>query len=171
MAALEVASRGAIFDDARVYRYVLTRTLKRDATGRTVSFVCLNPSKADEHIDDNTVRRCLRFAHEWGYTHVNVLNIFALRSTDPRALYASADPVGPLNDYWINSRVGCSDLIVAAWGNHGKHLERSKKVRGILSRHMVYCFGITKEGEPKHPLYLPLDAELMPLPQVPSVRG
>jgi hypothetical protein len=34
---------------------------------RTVAFIGLNPSTADEAKDDPTVRRCLRFAFDWGF--------------------------------------------------------------------------------------------------------
>ena len=47
---------------------------------------------------------------------VDVVNVFALRSTDPAALSKHPDPRGPENEnYLLNARRkhGCSSLVVA----------------------------------------------------------
>lgn len=150
----------AVFSDDRVYRYTLERdvgTLLTAASGRDaeVLFVMLNPSTADEHVNDPTVRRCEDFACVWGYTKLTVCNLFALRSTDPRVLSIHPDPVGPDNDAWIRECAGRADKIIAAWGIHGKLYDRGEAVLDILwSYSTPHCLGLTADGLPKHPLYL-----------------
>lgn len=82
MSGMVLVESSARFSDCRRYRYTLTR---RFADGPTVAFIGLNPSTADEHADDPTIRRCLGFAKRWGYGELVMLNLYALRSTDPPA--------------------------------------------------------------------------------------
>jgi len=158
MATIEAT--GATFSPDRLYRYVLWRMW--DADLASVMFVGLNPSTADENLDDPTIRRCMGFAKAWGYGSLFMLNLFALRSTDPtelRATYlAMGDPMGPDNNRWLRHYGMISAVIVVAWGNHGTLMHRGGIVRGLLGG--VYCLGTTKTGQPKHPLYLPKDTVL-----------
>jgi hypothetical protein len=130
----------------------------------TVVFVGLNPSTADEVQDDPTIRRCIGYAKRWGFERLVMLNIFALRSTDPGLLYMHHDPVGPLNDEWLIEETGKADLVVCAWGTHGEFMApggvpmpRGQFVRDRLVSlvpEKLYVLGLTKHGHPKHPLYL-----------------
>ena len=123
-----------------------------------VAFIGLNPSTADETQDDPTVRRCIGFAKHWGFGGMFMLNIFALRSTDPRALYRAEDPTGPENDYWITQVVQKREVtrVVACWGNHGALLSRGWEVKKLdRLRGALWRIGeLTKTGQPRHPLYL-----------------
>lgn len=92
-----------------------------------------------------------------------MLNIFAIRATDPKVMKAIRKPIGPDNDEYLidvclRSSVG---MVVCAWGAHGEHRERGDEVVLILSEKQVdmWCLGTTKDGEPKHPLYLAKDTE------------
>jgi hypothetical protein len=148
----------AFISNDGLYRYSLTREL--DGKG-TCTFVMLNPSTADAEQDDPTIRRCIRFAKEWGFGRLKVVNLYAYRATKPADLWLADDPVGPENDHTLSLVFGGSDLIVAAWGCHAK----SDRVAEILSwpiRPRV-CLGITKQGAPRHPLYLRADAKPRPL--------
>ena len=89
-------ARGAHFSRCGRYRYALRRTFP--AGQGTVLFVGLNPSTADAHVDDPTIRRCMGFAAAWGHRELWVANLFALRSPYPDALLGADDPVGPRND-------------------------------------------------------------------------
>lgn len=149
-----------ISDDGR-YRYWLMRRFGLD--GVPVVFIMLNPSTADAQQDDPTIRRCANYAKSWGGNELIVVNLFALRATDPKELNRDgvADPVGPLNDDAIDWAVDYASrnygFAVCAWGNHGSYMQRSETVRGRCERNNIqlYALRITQTGEPSHPLYLP----------------
>lgn len=157
-----------VFSPCRRYRYRWRAQSMpgADLTDRTALWVMLNPSTADEAGPDPTVRRCMGYSERWGYGWAEVVNLFALRSTNPRALYAAEDPIGPENDHHILEAAANADLVVCGWGNHGRHLGRGKWVLRRL-RHVCrpHFLRITKSGEPGHPLYLP--GALTPAPWFP----
>ncbi|TKD18122.1 DUF1643 domain-containing protein [Rhodobacter capsulatus] len=148
----------AVYSDCEAYRYLLTRVWD-DALPRAL-FVMLNPSTATEVQNDPTVERCERRARALGFGAFRVTNIFAFRATDPRAMRAVADPVGPENDAAIRESVdwagGPADRIVCAWGTHGAHLGRGAAVARLLreSGRDLHHLGLTAAGAPKHPLYI-----------------
>ena len=148
------AASVAEYSDCEKYRYKLTRIW--EPAGRKVLFVMLNPSTATEVQNDPTVERCERRARTLGYGGFRVTNIFAWRDTDPKAMRAALDPVGPANDAAILEGTTWADTVVAAWGTHGAHLDRGAHVEALLraSAQPVYHLGITKDGHPKHPLYI-----------------
>jgi hypothetical protein len=143
--------RSAIFSECRRYRYALSRTW--DAALPIVLFVALNPSTADELVDDATVRRCVGFGQEWGFGSVVIANLFAYRSTDPTILRDVTDPVGPKNDWWLKKLSKRSTLTIAAWGIYGSLMSRDSDVLPKLNN--AHHLGRTRGGQPKHPLYLP----------------
>ena len=143
------------------YRYTLYRdipAISGQGAGQPprVLFIMLNPSTATDDTDDPTIRRCMGFAESWGYGTLHVVNLFALRATKPQALKLSRDPIGKENDAEILIRAINADLVVAAWGNHGKLYNRGTHVVSKLTRAGIdlHCLGVTKAGEPKHPLYI-----------------
>lgn len=144
------------------YRYALSRTW--DARLDRVLFVMLNPSTADAFEDDPTIRRCVGYARAWGYGTLHVVNLFALRATDPKALYGHPDPVGGENDRFILDRAARCAVRVAAWGAHGGHIDRGKTVCRLLfgAGLPLHCLARTKDGHPGHPLYL--GGSLTPVP-------
>ena len=158
---IEFTDRGALFDSTRQYRYTLWRhwTLQPK---RFVNFVMLNPSTADADVLDPTVTRCMNFAKHWGYDGGYVTNIFALRATDPRELYKTASPVGCVNDAYLLKTAEECERVVVAWGIHGKYRGRGLEVAAMLAPFDLQCFALTKDGHPRHPLYLRKNAELMP---------
>ena len=145
----------AVYSDCEAYRYSLTRTW--DAAGKRVMFVMLNPSTASEVQNDPTVERCERRARHLGFGAFRVTNIFAWRATDPRDMRAAAEPVGPENDQALAQGAAWADQIIAAWGVHGAHRGQGPLVAEQLlaGQTPVYHLGLSKEGHPKHPLYLP----------------
>jgi hypothetical protein len=141
------------FSPDRVYRYCLRRTWELDNT--PVVFIGLNPSIADETIDDPTIRRCCNFAKDWGFGGIIMLNLFAFRATDPEAMKKADDPVGPMNDAILKREILIDEppLVVAAWGTHGVFKERCYYVESLL-RGSLSCLLRSKDGHPMHPLYL-----------------
>lgn len=155
----------AIFSTDRRYRYVLRRRVGLESS--TCLFICLNPSTADEVQNDPTVRRCMSFARSWGFGTLVVCNAFAYRATSPRYMMRQEDPVGAENDVQILREAREADLVVLAWGNHGAHLRRSHTLLHYLYENDIeveglWCFGLTQQDEPRHPLYVPSDQELIP---------
>ncbi len=148
------AASTAIYSDCERYRYALRRVW--DVAGKRVHFIMLNPSTATEMQNDPTVERCERRARALGFGAFRVTNIFAWRDTDPRAMRAAADPVGPANDAAILEGCAWADTIVAAWGTHGAHLDRGAVVAALLAKtgREVHHLGLTKDGHPRHPLYV-----------------
>jgi hypothetical protein len=123
-------------------------------------FVGLNPSTADETLDDPTIRRCMGFARSWGYDGLCMTNLFAFRATDPSVMKAAEDPVGPMNDSILVSLAENAGIVVAAWGVHGSYLGRDRAVIEMLPQ--LHCLRLTISGHPAHPLYLPAGLEPFP---------
>ena len=154
--------KGAVLSEDGLYRYKLWRCWDEDAHG--VVWVMLNPSTADADIDDPTIRRCIAFARAWHAGSIAVVNLFAARATNPRALKAMPDPVGPDNDHWLRwaGQGNWAGDLVLAWGAHAPGVSRDQINRafGWLCYRRCWCLGRTKDGHPKHPLYVPGDTRL-----------
>ncbi|MBL6813290.1 MAG: DUF1643 domain-containing protein [Luminiphilus sp.] len=140
------------------YRYWLRR--EWDDTLPQCAFIGLNPSTADAETDDPTLRRCIGFARRWGYGSLLLVNLFGLRATDPATLSKVSDPVGPGTNRWLRRAGTESQLVVAAWGNGGQLFERAKNVAHLIEH--AQCLGLTVQGMPRHPLYCPKHARLIP---------
>lgn len=155
-------ARGAEFDRQLVYRYRLWRRWNPELGA--VAWIMLNPSTADADEDDPTIGRCLGFAKAWGYGGIEVVNLFAVRGTEPSIIRRHRDPIGPLNDKHILQACEAAALVVAAWGNYGAWLGRSTAVKQLLHarRVCVKALDVTFDGEPKHPLYIKADKQLVP---------
>lgn len=148
----------AKFSGCRQYRYALWR--RWDEQTAPAMFIGLNPSTADERNNDPTCTRCINFARAWGYGGVIMANLFAYCATDPLTMKTAADPVGSRNNRWLLSLAREAGIVVAAWGNDGSFLERSRTVEAMLPD--LYHLKLNKSGEPAHPLYLA--AHLKPSP-------
>lgn len=152
----------ATISDCGQYRYDLSR---RWGEGQNVCWVMLNPSTADGTKDDPTIRRVMRFSQEWGFGGVVVVNLFALRATDPKELPKHPDPVGPENDeragFWIRHLP-----TVVAWGALPFAMRREAwvKEQAWFNASPLSCLGTTKFGAPRHPLYVPADTSPVPWP-------
>ncbi len=116
-------------------------------------FIGLNPSTADERLDDPTIRRCLGFTKAWGYGGLIMTNLFAYRATNPIDMQIEPDPIGLKNDYFLRISAGYASIIIAAWGTSGGFLQRDKTVIKLIPN--LCILRLTKNGFPSHPLYLP----------------
>ncbi len=139
------------------FRYTLIRVW--DKSKPKIAFIGLNPSVADEQQDDNTVRKCINIARRDGYGSMVMLNAYAYRSTDPKALQTQPEVVGRFNDRYIAEECKSADKIVVAWGNHATD-DRHTTLLKVLDGQQLYCFKRNNNGKPKHPLYVSLKAPL-----------
>ena len=130
---------------------------RRWSDGPVANFLMLNPSTADEVKLDPSCTRARLYAERWGFGALVVTNLFGWRATDPDDMKAARDPVGRGNDEAILSAARQAKLVVCAWGNHGRHLERSARVLKKLGAAGVelHALRVNGNGEPAHPLYLP----------------
>lgn len=168
-------SSSATFSKCGKYRYTLTRTWDKDLP--VICWLMLNPSTADAERDDPTIRRCIGFSELWGAGGIVVVNIFALRATNPSELTKGG--INPIcaddSDPWFSvgdcenrndaEIIHASDgrRLICAWGTHGAILDRGRAVTKLLScRKRVECLRITGGGHPAHPLYVPGDT--VPIP-------
>jgi len=152
-----LVNKNATFSDCRKYRYALSRTW--NGKKKAILFIGLNPSTADEKIDDPTIRRCINYAKNWGYGSLLMVNLFAYRATMSSELKNVKNPIGNDNDLHIIELSKKADLAVAAWGNEGFFLNRDKEIKKILPNLM--CLKINKSGQPAHPLYQKKDLKLI----------
>lgn len=173
--------RSAEISECGKYRWWLRRDwqLWNDAgehvTGKGVCcFVMHNPSTADAMQDDPTIRRCINFARAWGYDTLSVRNIYAFRATDPRDLPRTMDEAvgGNRGDSELLSAL-TADLVIAAWGSTLPH--HGSRERIVLSMFQqfapakeIYCLGTTKDGHPRHPLYVKGDTMPQLFPPTPT---
>jgi hypothetical protein len=136
----------------------------------------LNPSIADAECDDPTIRRCIGFAMREGFSRLSVVNLFANRATDPSLLrdfyqhrIRGFEPSSNEIAAWVHEFMAPDDrVIVAAWGSlQPGWLRRMAlpRVRELMSLAgecgcPLLCLGTTKNGHPRHPLYVRGDARL-----------
>lgn len=153
--------KSAVISDCGRYRYVLTRTW--DAWLPVLVFSMLNPSTADASEDDRTIRRCIGFARREGCGGIAVVNLFAWRSTNPDKLpILDAEKTGPENTEHVIRTVKGRRVVVAYGVHFSAHPFVVLPFLELLREHAagIYCLGTTKNGSPKHPLYLPGDTPL-----------
>ena len=145
------------------YRYWLHRDLGTEGKEGLV-FVMLNPSTATATKDDPTIRKCSDYALAWGYREHTVVNLYALRTTDPAGLWrvGCSKAVGEHNDAAIKWAAANANLIVCAWGNHGQRHGRGAAVLSQLPRR-PHCLRMTRSGQPASPLRLPKDLDPTPM--------
>jgi len=132
----------------------------------------LNPSAADDKVDDPTIRKCLGFCRQWECGTLHVVNLFAVRATEPSDMRKADDPVGPHNTDFVRYAVKMAVIqvdsfpggpVVCAWGTHGSFKNQDKTVLGLIeSLCKPQALGLTRDGHPRHPLYVPYKAELVP---------
>ena len=143
-------------EDPPLYRYWLERVW--NATLPVMVWVLLNPSTADHAVNDPTILACMDFARRNGCGSIVVVNLYGFRSPHPKVMQAAARPVGPENfDYLRRAMTLVRDrpgsLAICGWGR-GDFSYMALGLRGHAQEAGVqlHCFGLTKDGHPKHPL-------------------
>lgn len=152
----------AVYSPCERYRYALTRRWSEDSP--RLLYIMLNPSTATEVSNDPTIERCERRARHLGYGAFRVANLFALRETSPIRLRQARHPVGPDNLEEIAKALDWTDDVLCAWGIHGANQGQDAVTSGLLSEcgKPVLALGVSKDGHPRHPLYLPYAARPVP---------
>ena len=166
-----------LFSKNGSYRWILKRELLVGT--KTIVFIGLNPSKANSFNNDRTLIRIINFCSRWNYKNIYVINLFGLISKSPIKLSKSKDPVGKNNDliifltleFWMKN-INC-DLWIG-WGDKGTLNNRDRKVLKLIrnfsnlksttndySRRLL-SLGLSKNGNPRHPLYMPNESFLRP---------
>ncbi|HEY5834928.1 DUF1643 domain-containing protein [Streptomyces sp.] len=145
----------AVFDTDGIYRYLLTRVW--DPARPLACWIMLNPSTADATTTDPTLTRVVRFTADAGCGGLAIVNLFALRSTDPRHLHHHPDPVGPHNDLFIRhaARTTNGGPVIAAWGAQGTLHNRHTRILSLLAEAGITadCYGTTgapSGHQPRH---------------------
>ena len=164
--------RETTFSYDRRYRYTLWREwgcdlFDGDWVSRDrgfVQFIGLNPSTADETLDDPTIRRCIGFARSWGYGALCMTNLFAFRATQPYVMKAMQQCIGGDNTNQLMEVAEHAAIIICAWGRDGNHLGRQEQVVDALQpwKEKLHHLGLNSDGTPKHPLYLRADTKPQP---------
>ena len=150
-----------LFSECGTYRYTLTRKIPQPVRWvKNALFIMLYPSTADEFQNDPTITRCINFASREGCTDLTIVNLFALRSTDPKMLKIHSNPVGPKNQEIFLKELEKAErtngLVVTAWGANPLAEPFNRELRGLD----FHCLCLNKNGSPKHPLYVKSDKEL-----------
>lgn len=150
----------AVISECGKYRHNLTRKVS-DKEG-LLTFIMLNPSTADAELDDPTIRKCKGFCDRFGYGALQVVNLFDFRATNPDELKKTSYPASKHNMDIIRAAAIMSDKVICAWGTKGIYNRQNEKVLQMLGKENIslYALDITKDGHPKHPLYVPYDTEL-----------
>ena len=147
------------------YRYFFHRRWAKATRSDldTIVWVLLNPGTGDtDGKPRRTLAKCINWSTQWGYASLTIVNLFALRSTDPKVLRTLRNRIDLKNDATIRRVARQASRIVVAWGAGGAIHNRGKQVTTMLPN--PYCLGVTARGEPLHPLYLRADTVLRPYP-------
>ncbi len=169
-----------MFSKCGSYRWILKRELL--VGKKTVVFIGLNPSKANSFNNDRTLTRIINFCSRWNYKSIYIINLFGLISKTPLQLSKSKDPIGGNNDlitlitlqFW-RKNINC-DLWLG-WGDKGQLNGRDRGVLKIIKNlselksnennysKRILSLGLSKKGNPRHPLYMPNESLLRPFGQ------
>ena len=150
------------FSPDRRYRYSLVHRWNPLFGDRLILWIGLNPSTADERRLDPTLTRIAAFSKREGFDGFWMANLFALRTPYPEEMRADPEPVGPDNDAALLRAASRCEAVVAAWGAGGFFLDRARHVAQLLAGHTLHCLGTTRDGSPRHPLYVPASQALTP---------
>jgi len=167
----------AVLSPCGLYRFRLDRTVGMD--GPVFAFFGINPSTADASADDATVRKWTGFTKTWGGSRFIVGNVWPLRSTDVRALSTATPWQHISRENWahLHQMVAEADVLVPCWGDRKKvpctmHNELDKLLAWLqTSGKPVKTLGLTKGGDPMHPLMLAYSTPLVPLMRPTTGKG
>jgi len=155
----------AIISECGLFRYRLERDIQPAL--HVVAYFGINPSTADADLDDATVRKWRGFSQRNDFARFIVGNVFAFRATNVARLASADDPIGPGNMAALCGIIRDADVLVPCWGSRAKlppslHMQLGRVQSLILSSGKpVRIFGLTKTGDPMHPLMLGYNTPLI----------
>jgi hypothetical protein len=163
--ALQPGVQGAAqFSECGQYRHWLARYWGESPTDDYALWIGLNPSTAEADCDDPTIRREIEFTRREGLRGYRKVNLFDYRATNPKALLAPGVRPCSAENYATIARLSWPSccLVVAAWGAAPTPLRyHVTYLLTLLAGRRIVCLGVTKDGSPRHPLYVRGDAPLV----------
>lgn len=156
----------AVISPCGTYRFRLDREVAM--SGRVFAWFGINPSTADAVVNDATVAKWIGFTKEYRGSRFMVGNVSPFRCRDVRRLATTLVPPEILleNLRHITAMVAEADVLVPCWGDRKKvprvmHRDIDELLALLLSSGKpVKTLGLTKAGDPRHPLMLGYDTEL-----------
>lgn len=155
-------NRDAVISECGLYRYSLTRddgAARQINWRKTLVFALNNPSIADHKIDDPTARRGWGYVLSWGYWRMIFVNTNPHRSTDPASAILPPEEILRENDGHLLWAAKQADLIICAWGTKARPELAVRAVKILSSVRPLHVLALSKDGIPKHPLYLKGDLQ------------
>tara|TARA_B100000963_G_scaffold356698_1_gene377342 strand:+ start:887 stop:1360 length:474 start_codon:yes stop_codon:yes gene_type:complete len=146
----------AHFNESKTKRYFLSRTWSEKSI---CTWIMLNPSVADDCIDDNTIKRCIDFSKKWGHGGLQVINLCSDISTDPSKIIIKLKSnycPDKISMKYITHALNNCNIIYCAWGfgintpDWLKYKLLNKKVKALK---------LSKLKTPNHPLYVNQNAK------------
>ena len=145
-------SRSANISNDRQERFSLSRIW--DSKKPKVLYIMLNPSYADDELDDPTIKRLIFFSKKFKFGGFYVTNLFTQITPYPKELNMD-NHLKKKNLKIISELIKKSNSIVYAWGNL---VNEPRELLSIVKNPL--CFKKNLNGTPRHPLYLPSSSEL-----------
>lgn len=149
--ARSIAIRGAV-DDTETYRWWLEWSWGAAADdGDVAVFIGCNPvHRGDTY--DSTTRACYEAVAD-RVGRLLLVNLYAFRHADPKALRTVDDPVGDENEEVLRRSIAEASSVVLCWGDIGAEVDPSwaAEIHGWVTAPLA--FGTTRAGNPWHPGY------------------
>ncbi|PDY81802.1 hypothetical protein COA08_12925 [Bacillus cereus] len=92
---------------------------------------------------------------------MEIVNLFAYIATNREELLqvSKEDAIGPENENHVIRALNRADMVIAAWGENCKYHNRHKDIHELFKGYHLHCLDKTRDGFPKHPLYLSKDLQ------------
>lgn len=132
----------------------------------------INPSTATPEKLDPTIRKVRKIVEQNEiFNGWVIINLYPLRNKDPKEMPEQADEDLSRNNVAVIKEIlDRFDFwrIWAAWGDaidtRDYYVEELNKIVGLSSQEWYHKGKMTRRGNPRHPLYLPDDAEFVWFP-------
>ena len=160
------ATSSAVISPCGLFRYRLDRSVQEQ--GLVAAFFGVNGSTAGPIEEDQTTLKWRGFSLRNAFRRYIAGNPFAFRTKDVRKLAFAVDPVGPENARYLAEIIAEADVLIPCWGRRVKvprqlrhHFDTLQEML-FASGKPVRIFGLTADGDPKHPLMLGYDTPIVP---------